>query len=105
MISLERKKIIIELATSAKFIPWKCCNGFFYGKTGDLPKAREYYSKALTYSGHAGAQLNNYGAFLCRQGQYAEAEQYFLKATKDLKYDHTAGAYENAGLCALIVQM
>jgi type IV pilus assembly protein PilF len=51
----------------------------------------------------SGAQLNNYGAFLCRQAQYQKADEYFLKAVKDPKYEHTAGAYENAGLCAMAI--
>lgn len=52
-------------------------------------------------AGNSGAPLNNYGAFLCRQGDYKKAESYFLKAVSDLHYVNTAGAYENAGLCAL----
>ena len=47
--------------------------------------------------------MNNYGTFLCRQGEYKKAETYFLNAIKDVNYIHTAGAYENAGLCALEV--
>ncbi|KTC69375.1 twitching motility protein PilF [Legionella birminghamensis] len=73
---------------------------YYLEKTGDKSKAKTYYQKALALAPQNGSQLNNYGAFLCREGQYQEAEKYFLKAVNDVQYIHTAGAYENAGLCA-----
>lgn len=73
---------------------------WYLERCGDVNQARIYYQKALKFSANQGAQLNNYGAFLCRHGQYKEAESYFQKAIKDVQYEHTAAAYENAGLCA-----
>ena len=40
---------------------------------------------------------------MCRQGDYAKAETYFLKAVKDPHYVNTGSAYENAGLCVLAI--
>ncbi len=76
---------------------------YFMEKSGDLDSAKTYYKKAMALAPGAGAEYNNYGTFLCRQGFYKEADGYFLKAIKDIKYEHTAAAYENAGLCALKV--
>lgn len=76
---------------------------YFYEQTGELDQAKKHYVKAISLSSQSGAQLNNYGAFLCRQGEYPKAEGYFLKAVKDIHYINTAGAYENAGLCALAI--
>ena len=76
---------------------------YYLEKTSELEEAKKYYLKAISLSSNSGAQLNNYGAFLCRQGDYKKAEFYFLKAVKDLRYVHTAGAYENAGLCVLAI--
>lgn len=76
---------------------------YYLEKTGDMKKARMFYQKALSLAPNSGAQLNNYGAFLCRLGKYNEAESYFLKAVSDVRYIHTAGAYENAGLCATVI--
>lgn len=73
---------------------------YFLENTGDLKEARNFYKKALSLAPKSGAQLNNYGGHLCRQGNYKEAEAYFLKAAKDVNYLNTAGSYENAGLCA-----
>lgn len=76
---------------------------YYFEQTKELDQAEKYYLKAISLTGSGGPQLNNYGAFLCRQGDYKNAEKYFLKAVNDLQYIHTAGAYENAGLCALSV--
>jgi type IV pilus assembly protein PilF len=76
---------------------------YYFEQTSELEQAKKYYLKALSLSSNSGAQLNNYGTFLCRQGDYKKAETYFLKAVKDEQYVHTAGAYENAGLCALAI--
>ncbi len=73
---------------------------YYLEKTGDFKKAESYYRKALSLASAKGAQSNNYGTFLCRRERYKEAELYFLKAAQDVQYVHTAGAYENAGLCA-----
>ncbi|KTD17177.1 fimbrial biogenesis and twitching motility protein PilF [Legionella jordanis] len=76
---------------------------YFLEKTGDSKGAKTYYQRALSLSAHSGAQLNNYGAFLCRQGDYRNAERLFLKAVQDIHYINTAAAYENAGLCAAAI--
>ena len=73
---------------------------YYFEKTGDITEAKKYYHKAMSLAPTSGSQLNNYGTFLCRTGQFAQSEVYFLKAVKDEKYVNTAGAYENAGLCA-----
>lgn len=76
---------------------------WFMDKSGELKQAQVYYQKAMALAPGKGAQLNNYGAFLCRRGQYSKADVYFLRATKDANYEHTAGAYENAGLCVALI--
>ncbi|MDP1603784.1 MAG: type IV pilus biogenesis/stability protein PilW [Legionella sp.] len=73
---------------------------YYLEKTGDTTEAKKYYNKALLLAPKSGSSLNNYGTFLCRSGNYKEAEVYFLKAVKDESYVNSAGAYENAGLCA-----
>ena len=73
---------------------------YYLETTGDLPQAEVFYKKAMSLSGK-GPELNNYGTFLCRHSRYVEAQKYFMQAVSDLNYLNTAGAYENAGLCAL----
>lgn len=73
---------------------------YFYSKTGDNAKADQYYQKAIGLAPNNGKTLNNYGVFLCGEGKYQQAIQYFDAAVKDPGYVTTGQAYENAGLCA-----
>lgn len=75
--------------------------GFFMEEVGELDNARFYYKKAIILAPKSGAELNSYAMFLCRLKDYKNAETYFMKALKDIKYEGTAGIYENAGVCAL----
>jgi len=74
---------------------------YFLEMTGEIEKAHEYYRKAIKFNPGKGMALNNYGAFLCRQGKYQAAEKQFLLAVQDNQYLSTGEAYENAGLCAI----
>lgn len=74
---------------------------YFLEATGDKEQARIYYLKAISIAPQRGDAQNNYGTFLCRSGEYKESMQYFMRAVKDPNYLDVAGAYENAGLCAL----
>lgn len=76
---------------------------YFLEKTGDTEKSENYYQKAISLAKDPGAAQNNYGTFLCRQGRYTDAEQQFLKAANDANYLKPANAYENAGLCAMLI--
>ncbi|WP_058469491.1 type IV pilus biogenesis/stability protein PilW [Fluoribacter gormanii] len=98
-----KKKILTALEQEPSSPDVNSAMAYYFDQTKELDQAEKYYLKAISLAGNGGAQLNNYGAFLCRQGDYKRAESYFLKAVNDLKYVHTAGAYENAGLCALSV--
>ncbi|WP_272946910.1 type IV pilus biogenesis/stability protein PilW [Legionella londiniensis] len=98
-----KRKLLIALEQAPDSPNVNAAMAYFLEKTGVLDKAQVYYQKAMSLAPNNGAQLNNYGAFLCRQGQYKQAENYFLRAVKDVQYENTAAAYENAGLCALAI--
>lgn len=76
---------------------------YFYERTQDNNQAATYYQKAIAINPKSGASHNNYGAYLCRTGDYPAAEQQFQLAVSDTKYINSASAYENAGLCELLV--
>jgi len=101
--SLAKRKLLLAMAQAPNSANVNASMAYFMEKSGDMDKAGKFYQKAMALAPGAGTQLNNYGAFLCRQGQYREAEKYFMKAVNDVRYDHTAGAYENAGLCIMAV--
>lgn len=98
-----KRKLLLALEQAPNAANVNAAFAYFMEKSGELDKATVYYKKAMLLAPKEGRQLNNYGAFLCRQGQYKQAEMYFLEAVNDMKYEHTAGAYENAGLCAAAI--
>ncbi len=74
---------------------------YYYEKIGEIEAAEENYVKAIKMDSKAGQYHNNYGAFLCRQARYEDAEKEFLTAVKDRAYPKAAETYENLGLCSL----
>jgi type IV pilus assembly protein PilF len=76
---------------------------YYYEQTHENQLAANYYQKAIALNPKTGAPHNNYGAYLCRTGDYSAGEQQFQIAVADPKYINSASAYENAGFCALLV--
>lgn len=95
-----KRKLFTALKQEPRSTEVNTALAYYFEQSGDMEQARSYYLKAITLAPGAGAQLNNYGTFLCRQGDYAQSINYFMKAIHDAQYINTAGAYENAGLCA-----
>src|SRR5690606_28282017 len=72
-----------------------------YETINDSAKAGEHYRRAAELKPKGGSVNNNNGWFLCRQGQYAEAETYFQRALADPFYQTPALALSNSGSCLL----
>ncbi|MFS8063892.1 MAG: type IV pilus biogenesis/stability protein PilW [Luteimonas sp.] len=68
---------------------------------GLATQAGSHYAKAAELAPDRGAQLNNYGAWLCVNGRAAESLAYFDRALADPAYATPAAAMANAGSCAL----
>ncbi|WP_232046640.1 MULTISPECIES: type IV pilus biogenesis/stability protein PilW [Dickeya] len=68
---------------------------------GENQAAEKRYRRLLQQSPANGSVLNNYGAFLCRLGQYVAAQQQFDAAVQLADYHQVADALENAGYCFL----
>lgn len=96
-----KSKLMLALDEAPNSLDALGAMAYYFDKVGEKDRAQQYYLKALRASHGKGAQLNNYGAFLCREGKYLEATEYFLQASKDIDYLNTGGALENAGLCSL----
>lgn len=67
---------------------------------GDTDGAIKHYQIAIELSPHNSQLRNNYGAYLCEQKNYKEAEIHFLLAIEDPLFEGKLQAYENIGLCA-----
>lgn len=64
-------------------------------------KASKHYQIALELKPKDSDILNNYGQFLCKEGNWKAAEKHFLNALEDPIYQNPEIPYTNAGLCAL----
>lgn len=80
--------------------PWYAM-GYFLEATGNKDEANRHYMKAIQVAPKRGDAQNNYGTFLCRNGEYTASIGHFIKAVQDPDYLTPADAYENAGLCAM----
>jgi type IV pilus assembly protein PilF len=72
-----------------------------YERIGDRANAEIHYRRAVQLAPKSGATNNNYGTFLCSQGNYAEADKYFERALTVPFYETPAVAWANRGSCAL----
>ncbi|PAR36485.1 type IV pilus biogenesis/stability protein PilW [Vibrio metoecus] len=73
----------------------------YFEMVGENDSARKMYQSALNHHPKNGNVLNNFGTFLCKQGEYDTADQYFRRAVEQPYYYLISASYENAALCAL----
>jgi type IV pilus assembly protein PilF len=69
----------------------------------EYDQAGHHYRRAIDLKPEDGAHYNNYGVFLCRQGEYKKADKYFTKAIETPRYKTPERAMENAGACAKLI--
>ena len=67
---------------------------------GDTAAAGKAYKAAVDSAPNNGLYANNYGGWLCANGQPAQALAWFDRALADPAYPTPAGAMANAGSCA-----
>jgi len=73
---------------------------YYYQVVGEYDRAEAAYKQSLRQDSNNADTRNNFGAFLCQRGKYAEAESLLLEATKINAYIRVADSYENLALCA-----
>lgn len=74
---------------------------YYYQLVGEVENATNAYDKALSLSQSHPDVLNNYGTFLCKQGNFDEAYRQFETALESKQpYYHQADTLENIALCA-----
>ena len=96
-VALEKLKTAIEAEPG--YSPGHSAIAIVYERLEHYDKADDHYLEAISLSPEDGGLYNNYGVFLCGQGKYLEAEEYFLKAVSTPRYKTPELAYENAGAC------
>jgi type IV pilus assembly protein PilF len=70
-------------------------------RRGDFDEAEKHYRKAMALDGENPSIRNNFGVFLCANGDLAEAERYLVQAAQDPDYPTPQAAWTNAGACAM----
>ena len=68
-------------------------------RLGNTNKAQQYFIKAVNLNPKDPEIRNNYGSFLCDNGQAQAAIKQFTTAIKDPLYKTPEFAYTNAGIC------
>jgi type IV pilus assembly protein PilF len=74
--------------------------GLVASASGDTGAAGTHYARAAELAPGDGLVLNNYGAWLCGNGQAAAALGWFDQALQDPGYTEREAALSNAGACA-----
>lgn len=98
---LAQNKLAEALQQSPHLAEAHSALALYYERTGRDQDADHQYRLAMKYGNKDPDTLNNYGAFLCRQGKYHASIRYFLQASNNLNYTTPDKALSNAGLCAL----
>jgi type IV pilus assembly protein PilF len=101
----ERKLAIEKLQKAIEadsdYAPAQHSLALAYQEFGQLELAEKHFRVALELQPDDGAVHNNYGAYLCGQNRYDDAEEQFKAALRDPTYRTPQAALENAGLCVL----
>lgn len=98
-VAIDKLERSIELDPA--HVPAYVTLGMVYEQLGRESRAREYYREGFRLAPEDGATLNSYATFLCRQGEYREADELFVRAIDDPFYGTREVAYTNAGACAI----
>ncbi|MDX1444114.1 MAG: type IV pilus biogenesis/stability protein PilW [Gammaproteobacteria bacterium] len=71
------------------------------GNPEDIDNAEDAYEEAVSLRPEDPSIRNNYGSFLCGQGEYRDAIEEFISVAKDRRYHKPEAAWTNAGTCAM----
>jgi type IV pilus assembly protein PilF len=74
--------------------------GILYERAGDPRRAKDHLRRATRLAPEDPNMLNNYGGFLCRQGEHGEGIRFFEMAATNAYYRTPETALANAGVCA-----
>jgi type IV pilus assembly protein PilF len=98
-LAMEKLERAIELDPA--HVPAYVTLALIQERLGRASRARSYYQRAVELAPDDGATLNSYATFLCREGEYETADDYYGRAIGDPFYQTRAVALSNAGSCAI----
>ncbi len=99
-LQIAMEKLQLALQHDPNHVPAHVALGIIYEQIGDDQMASRHFRQASRLAPGDGGTQNSFAVFLCRQGQFAEAERHFMAAVRDPFYSTPAVAWTNAGACA-----
>jgi type IV pilus assembly protein PilF len=94
------KKLQKAVELDAKYARAYDVLGLLYSRLGRANDAAQNFKRALELAPHDSSILNNYGQFLCKQGDAVQGQELFARAVKNPLYRTPEFAYLNAAICA-----
>jgi len=94
-----RDKLEKAVKQNPDYLPAYKTLAYLYALLGQVDKAEEKYQEALDLKPEDADLANSYGAFLCSQGKYDEAQEMFQLSYSDPFYETLYLAQSNAGSC------
>lgn len=98
---LALKKLEKATASDPSYADAYNTRAIVYGRIGENEKADNNFQRALRIDANNPLTLNNYGQFLCKNGDPAKGQQMFKQAIANPLYRTPELALTNAGTCAL----
>lgn len=74
---------------------------YYFEQVNEPLQAQALYHRALKIHPNNGYVLNNYASYLCRYGEYRQAQELLEQALATSAYPATVVTLENAALCSL----
>jgi len=99
-LELAMDKLQTALDFDDQHVPAHVTLAMIYEQIGDERRARQHYRQAARLAPTDGGTQNSFAVFLCRQGEFVEAEDHFMQAVRDPFYRTPAVAWANSGACA-----
>lgn len=95
------EKLERALSFDANYSPAYTVLGVLYERLGEFQTAGEHYRKGANLDPDNGGAQNNYGRWLCGQGETDDGLRYLQRALDNPFYETPEVAHANAGICAL----
>jgi type IV pilus assembly protein PilF len=100
-LQIAMENLEIALRHDPQHTPAHVTLALIHERLGNTRQADHHYRQASRFAPNDGATQNAYAVFLCRSGQYEEAQQRFERAIDDPFYTTPEVVFSNAGACAL----
>ena len=98
-LDLAWEKLSKALAADPRYSVAHNAMALLYERLGKPENARTHYELAIRYNPNDSSAYTNYGSFLCRRGEFDDAEQNFQQALKNPLYQTPEIPITNLGLC------